>query len=88
LEEFKATCKDYSIVISDIRMPTMNGYEFIKKVKEIKKEIKEILMTAFEINEKEFHNVLPSIKVDGFLQKPFSISNLRDVITDKINSSS
>ena len=34
-------------------MPGMNGYEFVKKVKQIKTEVKIILMTAFEINDVE-----------------------------------
>jgi hypothetical protein len=37
-------------------------------------------MSAFEIQEKEFHNVLPDVKVDAFLQKPFSIRQLNDVV--------
>jgi hypothetical protein len=42
-------------------------------------------MTAFEINDKEFHNLLPDVKVDGFLQKPFSIQQLNNVV-EKINT--
>jgi hypothetical protein len=42
-------------------------------------------MSAFGIQEKEFHNVLPVIKVDTFLQKPFSIQELNDVV-EKIKS--
>ncbi|HJT46568.1 MAG TPA: response regulator [Nitrososphaeraceae archaeon] len=34
-----------------------------------------------EIDDREFYSMLPDIKVDGFLQKPFSISKLNDVIT-------
>jgi hypothetical protein len=37
-------------------------------------------MTAFEINNEEFHNALSGIKVDAFLQKPFSMGKLNDVI--------
>ena len=37
-------------------------------------------MTAFEIQDKEFHNLLPDVKVDAFLQKPFSVQQLNDVI--------
>jgi DNA-binding NtrC family response regulator len=85
LEHFTAHSKDYDIVISDIRMPGMNGYEFIRKVKESNPKVKVILMSAFEINDREFHNVLPDIKVDGFLQKPFSIGQLNDLI-EKISS--
>jgi hypothetical protein len=42
-------------------------------------------MSAFEIEDKEFHNVLPDIKVDVFLQKPFSIVQLNKV-TKKIST--
>jgi hypothetical protein len=37
-------------------------------------------MSAFEIQEKECHNVLPDIKIDAFLQKPFHIQQLNEVI--------
>ena len=33
LEEFSKKPSDYEVVISDIRMPNMNGYEFVKQVK-------------------------------------------------------
>ena len=36
LEHFKINRERYAIIVSDIRMPTMNGYEFVKKVKEMK----------------------------------------------------
>jgi response regulator RpfG family c-di-GMP phosphodiesterase len=51
-------------------MPQMNGFEFINKVKEIKPEVKVFFMTTFEINDIEFRRVLPSMKIDEFIQKP------------------
>jgi DNA-binding NtrC family response regulator len=85
LEHFNTDCKGNHIVISDIRMPGMNGYEFVKKTKEIDKKVKVALMSAFEIKD-ESHNLLPDIKVDAFLQKPFSIGQLYDAI-EKISDS-
>jgi two-component system response regulator YesN len=67
-------------VLSNIRMPMMNGYEFVKKAKEIDKQVNEVLISAFEINDEEFHNALSDINVDAFLQKPFSMWKLNDVI--------
>jgi DNA-binding NtrC family response regulator len=84
LEHLNTNNKDCGLILSDIRMPGMNGCELIRKAKEIDKQVKVALMTAFEIQDKEFHNLLPDIKVDGFLQKPFSIQQLNDVI-NKIN---
>ena len=40
LEHFQANSGQFGLVISDLRMPEMNGYEFTKKVKEIKPEVK------------------------------------------------
>jgi two-component SAPR family response regulator len=61
-------------------MPGMNDYEFVTRLKEIDPKVKVILMSAFEIQEKEFHNLLPDIKVDAFLQKPFSLQQLHDIV--------
>jgi DNA-binding response OmpR family regulator len=81
LEDFKLNCKTCSLILSDIRMPGMNGYEFIKKAKEIDKQTKVILMSAFDIDDKEFHNVLSDIRVDAFIQKPFTLRELRDIVS-------
>ena len=80
LEHFRINSKQYSLVVSDVRMPEINGYEFIKKVKEIKPDVIVFFMTAFEINDIEFRKVLPSVKIDEFIQKPISM----DYITTQI----
>jgi two-component SAPR family response regulator len=61
-------------------MPGMNGYEFVKKAKEIDRQVKVVLMSAFEIEDREFHNMLPDIKVNGFIQKPFSTQQLNNIV--------
>ena len=66
-------------------MPRMNSYELVKKTKQTAKQVKIVLVTALEINDKGSRNVLPDIKVDGFLQKPFSIQQLNDII-EKIST--
>ena len=87
LKHLNTNNKDCGLILSDIRMPGMNGYELIRKAKEIDKQVKVALMTAFEIQDKEFHNLLPDMKVDGFLQKPFQTQQLNDVI-EIINNNS
>jgi DNA-binding NtrC family response regulator len=86
LEHFGMNAKSYDLVISDIRMPQMNGFEFIKKVKEIKPEIKVFLMTAFEINDIEFRRVLPSTRIDEFIQKPISIERLNTLVRTHVKN--
>jgi two-component SAPR family response regulator len=85
LEHFKLNAAEYGLVISDIRMPKMNGYEFVREVKKIKPKVKVFLMTAFDINSQEFSKVLPDIKVNQFIKKPISIGELTTSILNHIN---
>jgi DNA-binding NtrC family response regulator len=69
-------CKTCSIIISDIRMPVMTGFELVRQLKKVRPEMKIILMTEFEMNKKEFEKVFPSVKVDDLIKKPFKIVDL------------
>ena len=84
LEHFGLNHKNYDLVISDIRMPTMNGFEFIKKVKRLKPTVKVFFMTAFEIDAKEWSSVLPSVKIDEFIQKPFTLEKIGKLVSAHI----
>jgi len=84
LEHFAMNAKYYRLVISAVRMSTMNGFEFIKKVKVIKPEIKVFLMTAFEINDIEFKRVLPFTRIDEFIQKPVPLERLNTLVQNHI----
>ena len=85
LEHFQRNSEQYGLVISDLRMPEMNGCEFIKKVKEIKPDVQVFLMTAFEIKDNEFGKLLQSVKIDELIQKPISFKNLSEDISRYTN---
>jgi DNA-binding NtrC family response regulator len=80
LEHFKINHSTYSLVITDLRMPVMNGFEFVRQVKKMNSKIKVLLMTAFEIDQMEFTKILPKPKIDGFIQKPISMKKMNDII--------
>jgi DNA-binding response OmpR family regulator len=82
LEHFKINAHNCDLVISDLRMPGMNGFEFLTKAREIRSDIMIFLMTAFEVNDLNLSVAISSLKIDEFLLKPFSIQNL-NVIIDK-----
>ncbi len=79
LEHSKINAPNCDLVIFDLRMPVMNGYEFVSKVKQINPDVKVCLMSAFEVNELEL-DLLNSIKIDEFLQKPLSLEKLTEII--------
>jgi CheY-like chemotaxis protein len=66
----------YSLVLTDIRMPKMNGFELYRRLKDKNPSVPIAFITAFEINEDEFSKVMPSIKVKDFIKKPIKIPDL------------
>jgi YesN/AraC family two-component response regulator len=66
----------YDVIITDIRMPKMNGFELYRQIKEINPNTKIAFITAFEINKDEFNKVLPSIEVKDFIIKPIDMDDL------------
>lgn len=73
-------CKECSVVVSDVRMPHMNGFQLVRAIRQFRPEMKIVLMTAFEINQREWQQTMPSTEVDQFLTKPFTIDKLVQVI--------
>lgn len=70
----------YDLVITDIRMPKVNGFELYRRIKDTNPNMKIAFITAFEINKEEFSKVIPSVDVTHFISKPVSISKLREKI--------
>lgn len=75
-------CRNCEILISDVKMPKMNGFQLVRRVRGFNPDIKVIMMTAFEVNKPEFEAVFPSMKVEGVLRKPFMPSKLAEMIKE------
>jgi DNA-binding NtrC family response regulator len=88
LEYFQNNYDKIDLVLSDIRMRKLNGYELVKKIKVIRPEIKVVLMTALETDLLELSKILPSIKIDGFVSKPGRLENLVNTIENIFLTSS
>jgi YesN/AraC family two-component response regulator len=83
LESLKKKPNDYyDLVLTDIRMPKINGFELYRRIKENNPQMKIVFITAFEINKEEFTKVIPSLDVLDFISKPVSMS----ILINKLNS--
>jgi DNA-binding response OmpR family regulator len=81
LEHFNINYVSYHLVIADWRMPVMNGFDFAKNIRQIKSDIKVLLMTAFAVeSDPVFTQMFKSHNIDGFMQKPFSIKQLKNTV--------
>jgi CheY-like chemotaxis protein len=83
LEQGCATC---TIVVSDIKMPGMSGFELVRRLKEISPETRVVLMSSFVIHKDEFEKVLPSLDIDKFVLKPFTKAEIVKAIKSVAHS--
>jgi YesN/AraC family two-component response regulator len=79
-EHFRYDPNEFAVVISDIKMPGMSGFELVREAKKLNPDVKVILLTPFKINQAEFSRVLPSTHVDAFLQKPFAPAEMSEIL--------
>ncbi|HXG07881.1 MAG TPA: response regulator [Nitrososphaera sp.] len=66
----------YDLMIIDIRMPKLNGFDLYRELKKKDPNVKVCFLTAFEIYYDEFRKMFPNIDVRAFIRKPISISSL------------
>ncbi|MGE4288384.1 MAG: response regulator [Salinivirgaceae bacterium] len=77
--------QDIIVVISDMKMPGMNGIEFIKKAKEQYNHIAYFILTAFDIN-KEIKEALDQKLINRYFNKPFNIKEIDGAIQEFLRS--
>ncbi len=74
---------DTLIIVSDMKMPKMNGIEFIKIAKEKYPEKKFFILTGFGITE-EINHALESGLILDYFRKPFNITEIKSSINSAI----
>jgi CheY-like chemotaxis protein len=75
IEKFKNM--DISLVIMDLYMPEMDGFEASKRIKEISKDTPIIVISTTTIAEDDLKK---DIGIDYFLAKPLNIVKFKDFI--------
>jgi len=66
----------YDLVLTDIRMPNMNGFALYLCLKEKNPSLKIAFMTDFDIPMDDFRAVIPSVEINDIIKKPFTIGDL------------
>jgi len=74
VKEFKP--QFYDLLLTDIYMPHMNGYQLCDKILELDANIRVCFMSAIEVNIKALREVYPNVSFGCFIEKPVSIKYL------------
>jgi DNA-binding NtrC family response regulator len=87
LEHFIENKKDYALVISDLRMPNLNGLDLLKKIKLLNSNVRTTLVRAYELKEDEvFQKYMKEGIIDLFIEKPIPIDWLRQKVREQVKA--
>jgi CheY-like chemotaxis protein len=82
LSSFKAGV--YDLLLLDIRMPDMNGFELYEELEKIDDKPKVCFITAYELYYEALKKDFPKLDVGCFIKKPISIEGLAKKITEEL----
>ncbi|MDW0258179.1 MAG: response regulator, partial [Nitrososphaeraceae archaeon] len=75
------------LVISDLRMPNLNGLDLLKKIRLLNSNVRTILVSAYEVKEDEgFQKYMKDGTIDLFIEKPIPIDWLRQKVREQITA--
>ena len=78
----KASQKEYDLILMDLKMPRMDGYQATRKIREICPKTPIVALSAKVLNDKDNHEIATIF--DGFLTKPVDSLKLSETVQEFI----
>ena len=75
----------YDLVILDINIPKMNGYDLYKEIRKIDNKVKVCFLSASEIYDKNLQKVSLPSDVKCFMSKPIQMNDLVRIVKTELN---
>lgn len=87
LKHFTINQEDYVLVISDYKMPVLNGLDLLRKVKTLNPNVRTMLMSAFDVDgDHLLQKYLIEEIIDKFIQKPTTILSLCNEVQSQVSA--
>ena len=84
LSNYKADI--YDLLLLDIRMPGMSGFELYQKIKSKDDKANVCFITAYEESINDFKRLFPNLgEVDCFVRKPIEMHDLVKIVKSKLD---
>ena len=73
----------YDLIITDIRMPTMDGITMVKKIREFDKDVPIVIISAYD----EDYNInsMNYLNIEAYITKPFVVDDLINTL-DRVST--
>jgi DNA-binding response OmpR family regulator len=75
--------REFSLILLDLKMPGMDGMEVLRRVREIRPDIRIIIITAYGTIESAVEAM--KLGASDFIQKPFTPEEIRELVTRVMN---
>ena len=83
---FTENHESYALVISDLRMPSLNGLELLKKVKTLNPKVRTILMSVYNFEEEElYQKYMKEAVINTTIEKPVTMNRLYQRVRDELS---
>ena len=88
LKHYTKNKHQYAVVISDMRMSSMNGLELLKKVKTSNPKVRTILMSAYNFEEEElYQEYMIETVINSTIAKPVTMNRLYQIVRKELDAS-
>ena len=84
LKAFENSPQSYSLAVIDIRMKEIDGISLAVRIREIRPDVRVVIMTAFESIEESLMAKLPHLRYNDVLKKPFTHAQMREAVEKQL----
>jgi DNA-binding response OmpR family regulator len=74
----------YDLLLVDIRLPNMDGFELYGKIRNMDKRIKVCFISAYQVNYLALRDQYPGLEIDCVIPKPVKIEDLVKIVNEEL----